>query len=369
MRARIPMFIAVVQSILLLVHLFLYETWIFFWGTMGAPWILVFRVTMLLLSVSFVGASLLAYRNYSFPVRLLYTLSALWLGLVNFLFLAACSCWVVYVISRIFGARLDSRVLTIVFLLSALLTSLYGFANTSLVRVKKISVALPNLPASWRGRTAAMVSDLHLGHVRNSRFIRRIIGMLVRLTPEAVFISGDLYDGTAADIEGLAEPWAQLSAPLGVYFITGNHEEFSDQSKYLQALKRSGVFILNNEKIVVDGLQVVGVHYRESVNEQGYRSILNRVGLDRGIASILLLHEPRHLPIAEEAGISLQPSGHTHRGQFFPFTRIVSRIWRQYAYGLQRYGNLFVYISCGAGTWGPPMRVGTTPEIVLIHFE
>jgi hypothetical protein len=170
-------------------------------------------------------------------------------------------------------------------------------------------------------------------------------------------------------LERLSAPWTRVSAPLGTYFVTGNHEEFSDRAIYIEAIERSGVVVLNNEKIIVDGLQLVGVHFRESVNADRYRSVLNSANLDRTTASILLVHEPRHLPIAEQAGVSLQLSGHTHRGQFFPFTMIVKRIWGRYAYGLQRYRDLAVYISCGAGTWGPPLRVGTTPEIVLIHFE
>jgi predicted MPP superfamily phosphohydrolase len=137
----------------------------------------------------------------------------------------------------------------------------------------------------------------------------------------------------------------------------------------LDALKRFGVRILNNEKIIVDGLQIVGVHYRDAVPGPRFRSLLRQAALDRERASVLLVHEPRHLVIAEEEGISLQLSGHTHRGQFFPFTRIVDRIYKQYAYGLQRLGDLIVYTTCGTGTWGPPMRVGTNPEIVLIHFE
>jgi len=368
-RRRIPLFIAVVQGILFFGHLFLYETWIFFWGPVNVRSIFAMRVVMLLLSVSFVGASLLAYRSSSFSVRILYTVSAVWLGLVNFLIMAACGCWIIFLGSKILGARLDLQALASSFLAAALLATLYGFVNASLVRVKKIRVALPNLPKSWRGRTAALVSDLHLGHVRNIGFIRRIVAVSARLSPDIVFIPGDLYDGTAADLEKLATPWKQLSVPLGIYFVTGNHEEFSDRTKYIEAVNRSGVIVLDNEKMVVDGLQLIGVHFRESVNADRYRSVLNSANLDRTTASILLVHEPRHLPIAEESGISLQLSGHTHRGQFFPFTKIVKRIWGRYAYGLQRYRDLAVYISCGAGTWGPPLRIGTTPEIVLIQFE
>jgi uncharacterized protein len=151
--------------------------------------------------------------------------------------------------------------------------------------------------------------------------------------------------------------------------VTGNHEQFSSPSKYLETVRQSGIRVLENEKIVLDGLQIVGVHYRDSANVEKFRSILRQATLDRNAASVLLVHNPNHLPVAADAGISLQLSGHTHRGQFFPFTAIVSRIYGRYVYGLNRFGDLAVYTSCGTGTWGPPMRLGSNPEIVLIRFE
>ncbi len=270
---------------------------------------------------------------------------------------------------RLFGLHFERRALAVVLFGLAILASLYGIVNAAWTRVNRITVKLPNLPESWRGRVAALVSDTHLGHVRSYGFVRHIVTILTRLRPDVVFISGDLYDGTAADLDRLAEPCAELSAPLGAYFVAGNHEEFSGHTKYLDAVRHSGVRIFSNEKVTLDCLQIVGVHHGDSTNAQRLRSILRQAVLDRGGASILLTHAPNRLPIAEEEGISLQLSGHTHGGQFFPFTWITSRVYGEYAYGLKRLGNLTVYTSSGAGTWGPPMRVGTKPEIVLIRFE
>ena len=251
----------------------------------------------------------------------------------------------------------------------ALLASLYGIVNAAWTRVRRVNVTLPNLPESWRGRVAALVTDTHLGHVRGPAFLRRIVTTLTGLRPDIVFIAGDMYDGTVARVRELAQPWAELAAPLGAFFVLGNHEEFTDSSKYLNAVEHSGVRVLNNEKVTVDGLQIVGVHYRDSTNDDHFRSVLQRADVDRDRASILLTHAPDRLQIAEEEGFSLQLSGHTHGGQFFPFTWITSRIYGKFVYGLQRLGNLLVYVSYGAGTWGPPLRLGTTPEIVLIQFD
>lgn len=369
MRRRILTFVSIVQSILFLVHYFLYITWRVFWSASGAPGNSRVRLAMALLSVSFISGSLLARRFSNALVRAFYTISAIWLGFVNFAIVAAGACWIFYGGLWISGLRPDRRLLAGVFLGLAVLATLYGMANASRTRVNKVTVRLPNLPETWRGRVGALVSDLHLGHVRNLGFLRQILTMLRGLKPDVVFITGDLYDGLAVDLGRLSKPWEEIIAPQGTYFVTGNHEEFSDRTRYLDALRPFGVRILNNEKIIVDGLQIVGIHFRDAALGPRFRSLLKQASLDRERASVLLVHEPRHLPVAEEEGISLQLSGHTHRGQFFPFTRIVSGIYKQYAYGLQRLGGLLVYTTSGAGTWGPPIRFGTDPEIVLIQFE
>ncbi len=369
MRSRIAVFIVVIQAILLLAHWFLYETWMDFLVFADPPGISKLQVVLAILSVSFVTASLLAWRYPHFLVRVFYTLSAVWLGTLSFLFLAACACWLIYGGARIFGVHANQRILALVMFGSALLAALYGIINAAWTRVKRVTVKLPNLPDSWRGRVAALVSDTHLGHVRGLGFMRRIVGRIAGLRPDIVLIAGDMYDGTAAKVNELAAPWSKLSPPLGKYFVAGNHEEFRDHTKYLDAVQSAGIRVLNNEKVEVDGLQLVGVHFRDSVNDEHFRSVLRHAEIDRDRASVLLTHAPDRVKITEEEGFSLQVSGHTHGGQFFPFSWITSRIYGRFVYGLQRLGNLLVYVSYGAGSWGPPLRVGTTPEIVLIQFE
>jgi uncharacterized protein len=368
LRARIAVFVGIVQSILLLTHWFIYDTWVTFRAVPDPPGITGLQVAWAVLSVSFVGASLLAFRSFHPLVRIFYRIAAAWLGAVNFLFLAACLCWLVYLSGQLVGVHVERPVWAGAMFSLAALTSLYGILNARWVRVKRITVKLPNLPASWRGRVAALVSDVHLGHVNGAGFLRRIVARLTRLKPDVVFITGDLYDGTKVDAAGLASPWADISPEWGAYFITGNHEEFSDPARYLDAVQRSGVRVLNNEKVVVDGLQIVGVHFHESTNADRFRSILKSAGIERERASILLSHAPHALSIAADAGISMQLSGHTHGGQIFPFTWFTRRIFGAYTYGLKRFGEMLVYTTTGAGTWGPPMRVGTQPEIVLIEF-
>jgi hypothetical protein len=129
------------------------------------------------------------------------------------------------------------------------------------------------------------------------------------------------------------------------------------------------VRVLNNEKVEVDGLQIAGVHYGDASQPKGFKATLNRIALDRERASILVTHAPDYPEIAEAAGVSLQLSGHTHLGQFIPWSWIARRIYRQFVYGLSRIGKMQVFTSSGAGTWGPPLRLGSNPEIVVLQFE
>jgi hypothetical protein len=196
-----------------------------------------------------------------------------------------------------------------------------------------------------------------------------MVAIASRLRPDIVFLPGDIFDGTKADPDRLAAPFKELCPPFGIYYATGNHDEFGDTAQYFEALTRAGVRVLSNESVTVDGLFIVGVNYGDSTHLIRLRATLEALHLDPARASILLNHVPTRLPIVEEAGISLQISGHTHGGQMIPFTWITRRVFGNFTYGLQRFGRLQVYTSSGAGTWGPPMRVGTHPEMVLLQFE
>src|SRR5216683_3183681 len=366
-RKRLIGLIAVIQSVLCLIHLLFYETWIFSPAgrdTHGALWII---LVLGFLSVSFVAASLLAFRYTNAALRAFYRVAAVWMGLVSFLFLAAVFSWIIFGVARL--ARLDVNFHRTVESLfgAAVVAGLYGVFNASWTRITRTTVRLANLPAPWHGRRAALISDVHLGHVRNGGFLRRLVAKILREEPDAIFVAGDLYDGTAIDARRAAEPLSELVAPHGVYFVAGNHEQFGDDSKYLHAIAATGVRVLSNEKVEADGLQIVGVPYRNA-HDGHFASVLRSIRLDRDRASILLTHAPDHPEIAEAAGVSLQLSGHTNLGQFIPWSWMARRIYRQFAYGLSRIGKMQVFTSRGAGTWGPPLRLGSNPEIVVLEF-
>jgi predicted MPP superfamily phosphohydrolase len=291
------------------------------------------------------------------------------MGLVSFLFLATASSWIIFGIGRLAGLDVPFHRIVEALYGAAAVAGLYGVFNASWTRITRTTVRLANLPEAWRGRRAALISDLHLGHVRNGSFLRRMVAKILKEEPDLIFIAGDLFDGTAIDAARAAEPLNELTAPHGVYFVAGNHEQFGDDSSYLQAVAATGVRVLSNEKVEADGLQIIGVPYRNASQDGQLASVLHDIGVDRDRASILLTHAPDRPEIAEAAGVSLQLSGHTHLGQFIPWSWMAQRIYRQFVYGLSRIGKMHVFTSSGAGTWGPPLRLGSNPEIVVLEFQ
>src|ERR1700722_10566818 len=361
-------FIAIIQSVLFLAHFFLYQTWTFSVAGHASRdhWA---QLILGFLSVSFVAASVLAFRYTNSILRAFYRAAAVWLGLLTFLVVAAAGSWIILAISRLAGLDVNFHRVVEVLFSAAVVVGLYVGVNASWTRITRTTVKLANLPEVWRGRKAALISDVHLGHVRNGSFLRRMVAKILKEEPDAIFITGGLYDGTAIDARRAAEPLSALTAPQGVYFVAGNHEQFGDDSKYLDAITAAGGRVLRNEKVEADGLQIAGVPYRSATDGAHFASVLRGIRLDHDRASILLTHAPDHPEIAEAAGVSLQLSGHTHLGQFVPWSWMARRIYRQFVYGLSRIGKMQVFTSSGAGTWGPPLRLGSNPEIVVLQFE
>ena len=362
-----------VQTFLFSAHWFMYKTWVSFWRPMDPNSLLALRIATAVLSLVFLPATLLSFRFSSLVVRVFYRAAALWMGLANFLFLAAWLAWLTDLGMRLAlpdPARLAARPYVAEALVAlTVATAVFGLVNARKLRVRHIAVSLPSLPDAWQGRRALLISDMHLGHVNGAEFAKHIAAKARELKPEIIFIAGDLFDGSKVNAAKMVEPLRAMTAPLGAFFVSGNHEEYGGAAQFEEAVRSVGIRVLHNECITVDGMRLVGLPYGQEAYPLQARAFLESLGLKEGAASILLHHVPNRLPTAEHAGVSLQLSGHTHGGgQMIPYNFITRRAFGGYTYGLHRFGEMQVYTSSGAGTWGPPMRVGTSPEIVLLTF-
>lgn len=364
--------IGAIQGILVLAHWFIFATWIHFWPGLAPSAAGPLRAVALAMAFWFAFASLLALRFSNATVRVIYWLASIWLGFINLFFWASLLIWAAWFVLRLTHLAAHTAAgrlaLVSVFYGLASVLGIYGLVNVYILRIRRVPVEIPNLPASWKGRRAVLFSDLHLGAINGVRFCRRLVAIAAKFDPDIIFIPGDLFDGTKGNIDRLAAPLRQLKPPLGVYFSTGNHEEFTDAAHYIEAIGKTGVRILRDELVLADGVQVAGVCYHSSSSPLRMKAALDGMKLDRTQPSILLNHAPSRMLIVEQAGFNLQLSGHTHGGQFLPFTWLTRSVYGCFTSGLHRFGALQVYTSTGAGSWGPPMRVGTSSELVLLTF-
>lgn len=260
--------------------------------------------------------------------------------------------------------------------LLALAASLLGLLNARrTARVAKVHIPLPGLPAALDGFTIAQISDIHAGLTIRHDYVRAIVDAVNALRPDVVAITGDLVDGTVADLGGAVAPLEHLTSRYGSFFVTGNHEYYSGVQPWLAELRRLGIRVLHNEHVVIERggakLVLAGVpDYNAGHFDSAHRSdpAAALAGAPaEAAARVLLAHQPRSAIAAAQAGFDLQLSGHTHGGQFLPWTFFV-RLQQPFTAGLHRIGKLWVYVSRGTGYWGPPKRIGAPSEITLVRL-
>ena len=242
-------------------------------------------------------------------------------------------------------------------------------------KIKKIAIAVKDLPKALQGLKIAQISDLHIGATIHRDYVASIVSKTMRLEADIIAITGDMADGTPEELRPYLPPFANLKARHGVYFITGNHEYYSGVKEWLAEWRSFGFIPLINENRIIS-------HNNTKVMVAGVTDLTayqflpeHRSDPAKAIASseevafkLLLAHQPESCFEAEKAGFDLQLSGHTHAGQFFPFTILV-KLAKRYYRGLQRHGRMWLYINPGTGYWGAANRFLVPSEITLIRLE
>lgn len=265
----------------------------------------------------------------------------------------------------------------------ALLITVLGFWNARrTAAVVQVDVPIANLPEALQGFTVAQISDIHVGPTIKTHYLQRIVDRVNGLNANLVAITGDLVDGSVAELGQHVTPLAQLRSTHGSFFVTGNHEYYSGAHSWIIALRALGVNVLMNEHvliqhsidaqdpepalIVVAGVADYSAHqFDEAHRSDPHKAIANAP--EHAVFKLLLAHQPRSAAAAAEAGFDLQLSGHTHGGQFWPWNLFVP-LQQPFTAGLHKLKALWVYTSRGTGYWGPPKRFGAPSEITHLRL-
>jgi predicted MPP superfamily phosphohydrolase len=254
-------------------------------------------------------------------------------------------------------------------------TALGIFQARSGPMVKRVEVALRNLPQAFEGFTIAQVSDLHVGLTIRRPYTQTVVDIVNGLKPDMIALTGDFTDGTVEELGEHVAPIGGLKATHGMYFVTGNHEYFRDPMGWMAEFSRLGARVLNNEHDVItrdgEALVIAGVtdwSTRGLPTDHASNAKRAVAGAPEGAPRIILAHQPASYEDCHGAGCDLQLSGHTHSGQYFPFNLMIG-FFHKFARGLNRFENMWIYVNQGTGYWGPPLRTTVPSEITLITLK
>ncbi len=242
-------------------------------------------------------------------------------------------------------------------------------------RVRYVDIPIQDLAPDLDGFLIAQISDLHVGLSIGVRYVERVVQLTTELAPDLIALTGDIVDGTVERLARHVAPLERLATGGRAFFVLGNHDCYSGAAQWVAHFRAMGLrVLLNTHETIVRGnaRMLVGGVLDPAVQlaspGQGPRPDLAAGDSQQADFRLLLAHNPKIAPLAEHAGFDLQLSGHTHAGQFFPWTLAIHLVHAPHVAGLSRQGRMRVYVSAGTGTWGPPVRLGTSPELTLIRL-
>jgi predicted MPP superfamily phosphohydrolase len=260
---------------------------------------------------------------------------------------------------------------------AAVITALiliFGYINAKTPRLHEMDISINKKSAKLKSLKMLVVTDVHLGTLIGSRNASRLVNSINNQHPDIVVFGGDLIDEDIQSVirHNVGEKLLQIRSKYGVYAVSGNHEYIGGITKSIPYLESHGIRMLHDTAIKIENsFYLVGRDDRDKVRfTKIARKPLNEIiaGADKSMPLILFDHQPIKLNDAISNNIDLQISGHTHHGQIFPFNYITDAIF-DIGYGYRKTGNTQFYVSNGYGTWGPPIRVGNRPEMIVFQLK
>jgi predicted MPP superfamily phosphohydrolase len=349
---RIIAFIVIFETFSLLIHLYIFSHLFYLLDIDPGIW---FWPFILLSSILWLLSMGIGMMSASRPASAFHVASTLWLGLL-FMFIFTLVGWDV---ARQFVDPPKELVGATVIAIS-LGAMIFGLMNARFVRTKEFMVSTDKVEGEVR---VVHLSDVHIGTFYSPKFLRRVVRIANSLKPDFVVITGDLADGAHPYTGETFRPLDELKVP--VYYVTGNHEHYAGLIDVLEALSETKVERLMNGTATVGDVQILGIDYWAERDEVA--RTLREADLDDDRFNLVLYHVPRELKAFKDSGADLVLTGHTHAGQFFPFTMISRAIWKKHK-GLHDLGSTHLFVSSGIGTWGPPIRLGTSSQVALVRI-
>ena len=383
-QASMIIFFSIVLLIHLLVNLYIYQRGI--QGLEGFPYLkFYFRITMLILVISYPLGRFLEKVWLSPVSDVLHWIGAFWFAGMLYSVLFLVSIDIIRLINLIFhflptkGTIQYVELKTISTILVSSLTVLIvliGFFNAWHPKTTVLDLNINKKNPKYESLKIVAASDVHMGTIIAKRKTNNLVNTINNLKPDIILFAGDVVDEDVQPVirQNLGENLTKLKAPLGVYAITGNHEYIGGVKDACEYLNNHGLTVIRDSSILIDSsFYIVGRDDKDKYRFTGdtRKEISDLVkGLDQEKPIILLDHQPFNLDKAEDAGIDLQISGHTHHGQLWPFGYITNKIF-EVSRGYKQKGTSHFYVSTGYGTWGPPVRLGNRPEVMVfnLHFK
>ncbi len=340
-------------------------------------------ILLVILAASFVAGRILERVRITVLSTFLVWIGSFWLAAMTYFFLIAVAVdllrlsnfivpWFPAVVTTDRGVTRDVTALIVGG--SVFLIVLLGYWNAVNPKVRTINLSLPKRPAGTASLNLVAVSDIHLGTIIGKRRLQSIVDKINALQPDLVLLPGDVFDEDIGPVikENLGETLRTIRSKFGVVAVTGNHEYIGGEEAACQYLRNHGITVLRDDAVRIDdactvvGREDISIRQFAGKQRKSLSELLEHV--DKNLPVILLDHQPFHLEEAEQNAVDLQLSGHTHHGQLWPFNFITKKVY-EVSWGYKKKGQTHIYVSCGVGTWGPPVRIGNTPEIVNIRIS
>lgn len=310
-----------------------------------------------------------SYKHFSLLNAWLNTISAVWLGIVLYIFIASLVVFVLIMINSYIGFQIPLQLISSILIVLTLSLVTFGIINAHNPRIVRWTIASEKLAPNWSNKKIVIISDVHLGTARGERFLKNIVRKIDAEKPDIVFILGDLIDGSSFPYQKWLSQFNTLKPELGIQYIEGNHEKYSQEYEKFKSELPVSLNNLTDKKVIINGTQIIGLNYAESYRPGDINKELASLDYNASQPNIILMHNPKNVPDLATEGANLVLSGHTHGGQLFPFSLLVKSIYKQYTHGVSYTKDTASLTSDGVGTSILPMRVGTIPEIIVLTIE